>query len=186
MTNMRRRQFMSLLGAAALRPVAARAQRRKVYRIGALLLGNADADAFRTTMREELLKSGYSEEHNITFDFRSAKGKLDLLPGIAAELVQLNADVIVAVFTPCALAAQPATRRIPVVIVAADPVESGLVTSLAHPGENITGVSLMASESHGKCVELFHDMIPSVQRIAALRPIRHGGKFLNKFRSRAN
>jgi putative tryptophan/tyrosine transport system substrate-binding protein len=166
---MKRREFIALLGgASAAWPIAARAQRTKVYRIGALLLGNADADAFRTTMREELLKSGYSEGHNITFDFRSAEGKLDLLPGIAAELVQLNADVIVAVFTPCALAAQRATRRIPVVIVAADPVESGLVTSLSHPGGNITGVSLMASEAHGKCVELFHDMIPSVQRIAVL------------------
>jgi putative ABC transport system substrate-binding protein len=149
---MRRREFITLVGgAAAAWPLAARAQRTKVYRIGALLLGNADADAFRTTMREELLKSGYSEGHNIAFDFRSAEGKLDLLPGIAAELVQLNADVVVAVFTPCALAAQRATRRIPVVIVAADPVESGLVTSLAHPGGNITGVSLMASESWQMC-----------------------------------
>jgi ABC-type uncharacterized transport system substrate-binding protein len=164
-----RRDFITLVGgAAAAWPLAARAQRTKVYRIGALLLGNADADAFRTTMREELLKSGYSEGQNIAFDFRSAEGKLDLLAGIAAELVERNVDVIVAVFTPCALAAYRATHQIPVVIVAADPVESGLVTSLAHPGGNITGVSLMASESHGKCVELFHDMIPSVQRIAAL------------------
>jgi putative ABC transport system substrate-binding protein len=166
---MRRREFITLTGGAAVAwPLAARAQRTKVHRIGALLLGNADADAFRTTMREELLKSGYSEGNNIAFDFRSAEGKLDLLPGIAAELVELNVDIIVAVFTPCALAAQRATRQIPVVIVAADPVGSGLVTGLARPGANITGVSLMASESHGKCVELFRDMIPSLRRVAAL------------------
>jgi putative ABC transport system substrate-binding protein len=170
---MKRREFITLIGGAAaapslLWPLAARAQRTKAHRIGALLLGNADADAFRTTMREELLKSGYSEGQNIAFDFRSAEGKLDLLPGIAAELVELNVDIIVAVFTPCALAAQRATRQIPIVIVAADPVGSGLVTGLARPGANITGVSLMASESHGKCVELFRDMIPSLQRVAAL------------------
>ena len=115
MAAIRRREFISLLGgAAAAWPLAARAQRTKVYRIGALLLGNADADAFRTTMREELLKSGYSEGQNIAFDFRSAEGKLDLLPGIAAELVERNVDVIVAVFTPCALAAYRATHQIPV------------------------------------------------------------------------
>jgi putative ABC transport system substrate-binding protein len=164
-----RREFITLLGSAAASwPIAARGQRTKVYRVGALLLGTADANAFRTTMREELLKSGYSEGQNIAFDFRSAEGKLDLLPSIAAELVQRNVDIIVAIFTPCALAAQRATHQIPVVVVAADPVESGLVASLAHPGANITGVSLMASESHGKCVELFRDMIPSVKRIAAL------------------
>jgi putative ABC transport system substrate-binding protein len=169
---MRRREFIALLGGAAapslLWPLPAEAQRTRTYRIGALLLGNADAETFRTIMHEELLKSGYSEGQNIAFDFRSAEGKLDLLPGIAAELVERNVDIIVAVFTPCALAAQRATRQIPLVIVAADPVESGLVTSLAHPGGNVTGVSLMASQSHGKCVELFRDMIPSLRRIAAL------------------
>jgi putative ABC transport system substrate-binding protein len=73
----RRREFITLIGgAAAAWPLAARAQRTKVYRIGALLLGNADADAFRTTMREELLISGYSEGQNIAFDFRSAERKL--------------------------------------------------------------------------------------------------------------
>jgi putative tryptophan/tyrosine transport system substrate-binding protein len=169
---MRRREFIALLGGVPapwlLWPLPAEAQRTRTYRIGALLLGNADAETFRTTMREELLKSGYSEGQNIAFDFRSAEGKLDLLPGIAAELVERNVDIIVAVFTPCALAAQRATRQIPLVIVAADPVESGLITSLAHPGGNVTGVSLMASQSHGKCVELFRDMIPSLRRVAAL------------------
>jgi putative tryptophan/tyrosine transport system substrate-binding protein len=165
---MRRRQFITLLGGATTWPLVARAQQTRVYRVGALLLGNADAEAFRTTMREELLKSGYSEGRNIAFDFRSADGKLDLLPGIAAELVQLNVDIIVAVFTPCALAAQRATHQIPIVVVAADLVGSGLVAGLTRPGGNITGVSLMGSESHGKCVELLHDMIPSLRRVAAL------------------
>jgi putative ABC transport system substrate-binding protein len=166
---MKRREFITGLGGvAAAWPLAVRAQQTNAYRIGALLLGNADADTFRKTMREELLKSGYVEGQNIVFDFRSADGKLDLLPGIAAELVKIKVDIIVAVFTPCALAAQRATHDIPVVAVMADPVGSGLVKSLAHPSGNITGVSLMAAELHGKCVELFRDMIPSLRRVAAL------------------
>jgi putative ABC transport system substrate-binding protein len=119
-------------------------------------------------MREALRKSGYVEGQNVLFDFRSAAGRLDLLPELSAELVALKVDVIVALFTPCVLAAQKATREIPIVVIAANPLKMGIVTSLARPGGNITGVSLMAAESHGKCVELFRDMFPSVQRIAAL------------------
>jgi putative tryptophan/tyrosine transport system substrate-binding protein len=166
---MRRRHFITLLGGAAAWPLTARAQQvGRVRRIGALLLGNADAESFRVEMREALRKSGYIEGQNVLFDFRSAAGRLDLLPELAAELVALKVDVIVALFTPCVLAAQKATREIPIVVIAANPLEMGIVTSLARPGGNITGVSLMAAESHGKCVELFRDMFPSVQRIAAL------------------
>jgi ABC-type uncharacterized transport system substrate-binding protein len=115
-----------------------------------------------------LRQSGFIEGKNLILDIRSAQGKPDVLPKLAAELVGLKVDVIVAVFTPCALAAQQATRQIPIVVVTGDPVGTGLVTSLARPGGNITGVSLMAAELHGKCVELFRDMLPSVKRIAAL------------------
>ena len=108
------------------------------------------------------------EGQNINFDFRSAEGNFDLLPKLAAELVALRVDVIVALYTPCALAAQQATREIPIVVVSGDPVGTGLVTSLNRPGGNITGVSLMAAELHGKCVELFRDMLPSVRRVAVL------------------
>jgi ABC-type uncharacterized transport system substrate-binding protein len=165
---MRRREFIAALGGAAAWPVVVRAQQPKVRRVGALLLGNADAEAFRTEMRETLRASGYVEGQNVLFDFRSAAGRLDLLPEQAAQLVALQVDVIVALFTPCALAAQKATPDIPIVVIAANPVEMGLVKSLARPGGNITGVSLMAAESHGKCVELFRDMLPTAQRIAAL------------------
>jgi putative ABC transport system substrate-binding protein len=164
---MRRRDFLTLLGTAAW-PLAARAQQTKVHRIGALLLGNADAESFRMELREGLRKSGYIEGQNLLFDFRSAEGKLDLLPKLAAELVALKVDVIVALYTPCALAAQQATREIPIVVVSGDPVGTGLVTSLARPGGNVTGISLMAAELHGKCVELFRDILPSVRRVAIL------------------
>jgi putative ABC transport system substrate-binding protein len=131
-------------------------------------VGNADIDALRTTLSEELRKFGYIEGGNLVFEFRSAEEKLDLLPKLAAELVAIKVDVIVALYTPCALAAQQATREIPIVVVSGDPVGTGLVQSLARPGGNITGVSLIAAELHGKCVELFRDILPSLRRVAAL------------------
>ena len=101
---------------------------------------------------------------NIEFDFRSAGGKADRLPALAAELVRLKVDVIVALYVPSALAAKQATQNIPIVIVAADPVEMGIVSSLARPGANITGVSLMSAASNAKNIELFREMLPSARR----------------------
>jgi putative ABC transport system substrate-binding protein len=165
---MRRREFVIMVGgAAAAWPLAAQGE-PPMRRIGALFVGDADIDTFRTTLSEELDKSGYVEGRNLLFEFRSAEEKLDVLPKLAAELVALKVDVIVAVYTPCALAAKQATREIPIVVVSGDPVGTGLVQSLARPGGNITGVSLIAAELHGKCVELFRDMLPSLRRVAAL------------------
>jgi putative ABC transport system substrate-binding protein len=155
-------------GAAVAWPFTARAQQSKVPRIGGLLLGNADAESFRTELRDGLRKLGYVEGQTMNFDFRSAEGDIDLLPKLATELAALRVDVIVALYTPCALAAQQATRDIPIVIVSGDPIGTGLVASLNHPGGNITGVSLMAAEMHAKCVELFRDMLPFVRRVALL------------------
>jgi putative ABC transport system substrate-binding protein len=166
---MKRRQFIALVGGAAVAgPLAARAQQTKMRRVGALILGNADAEAFRKEMREGLSRAGYIEGRNILFDIRSAQGKLDLLPELAAELVAAKVDVLVALYTPCARAAQRATRDIPIVAIVANPIETGFIASLARPGGNITGVSLMAAEAHGKCVEVFGDMLPSVRKVAAL------------------
>jgi putative ABC transport system substrate-binding protein len=165
---MRRREFITLIGGAAAWPLAARAQQPKVPRVGALYIGLADAESFKNEIREGLRDSGYVEGRNIAFEFRSAEGKLDRLPELAAELVRLKVDVIVALYVPCALAAKEATREIPIVIIAADPVETGIVPSLAHPGGNITGVSLMSAVFVGKCVELFRDMLARVRRVAAL------------------
>jgi putative tryptophan/tyrosine transport system substrate-binding protein len=170
---MQRRQFISLIGGIAtglMSPLSSSAQKPSIRRIGVLVVGNADADAvtFQTELREELRKSGYVEGQNLIFDLKSAEQKLDLLPKLAAELVAQKADVIVALYTPCALAAKQATREIPIVTVSGDPVGTGLVPSLAKPGGNITGVSLIAAEMHGKCVELFRDMLPSLRRVGAL------------------
>ena len=108
------------------------------------------------------------EGQNIVFEFRSAEGQLDRLAGLAAELVQLKVDVIVTLYVPPSLAAKHATREIPIVAIVGDPVETGIVSSLARPGGNITGVSLMASALAGKSVELFRDMIPSARRVGVL------------------
>ena len=123
---------------------------------------------FKKELREGLRELGYVEGKNIAFEFRSAEGKLDQLPDLASELVRLKVDVIVALYVPCALTAKQATREIPIVIIAADPIETGIVAGLAHPGGNITGVNLMSATLVGKCVELFHDMLPRAKQIAVL------------------
>ncbi len=165
---MKRREFIALLGSAAAWPLAALAQQPKMARIGALYIGTADAESFKKELREGLRELGYVEGQNIAFEFHSAEGKLERLPELAAELVRLRVDVIVALYVPPSLAAKQATREIPIVIVVGDPVETGIVPSLARPGGNITGVSLMASALAGKSVELFRDMLPSVRRVGVL------------------
>ncbi len=106
---------------------------------------------------------GHIEGQHYLIEFRSAEGQLGRLPELASELVRLKVDVIIALFTPCALAAKQATREIPIVILTGDPLGTGLVTSLARPGGNITGLSQMGAETHGTCIELFRDMLPSRQ-----------------------
>ena len=165
--QLKRREFIKLLGGAASWPLAASAQ-SKVARIGALYIGLADAESFKKELREGFRELGYVEGQNITFEFRSAEGKLERLPELASELVRLKVDVIVALYVPCALAAKQATREIPIVIVAADPVETGIVASLARPGGNITGVSLMSAVLVAKCIELFRDMLAATRRVAVL------------------
>jgi putative ABC transport system substrate-binding protein len=164
--NRGRRNFITLLGTAAGWPLAARAQQPKLRRVGVLILGNADVQSFGTELRAGLRETGYFEGQNIEFVFRSADNNASSLPKLAAELVALTVDVLVALYKPRALAAQQATREIPIVTVSGDPVGLGLVANLAQPGGNITGISLMAAELHGKCVELFRDMLPWVKRVA--------------------
>jgi putative tryptophan/tyrosine transport system substrate-binding protein len=171
---MRRREFITLIGGAAaapslLRPLAAQAQQGKLARIGALVLTSADAQSLSKALREGLRELGYIEGQNLAFEFRSADANTERLPDLAADLVRLPVDVIVATFTPCALAAKRATTTIPIVMAAvADPVGSGLVQSLARPGGNITGFSNMAAETAGKSVELLRDVLPSLRRVAVL------------------
>ncbi len=165
---MQRRDIIKAIAVAAAWPVAARAQPAQVRRIGLLTLGSIEADVFRKDLQEELSKAGYVEGRNVLIDARSAQGKPELLPVLAAELVAAKVDVIVALLTPSARAAQQATRDIPIVVLTANAVETGIIASLVRPGANITGMSMMAAEAHGKCVEVLGDMLPSVRKVAVL------------------
>jgi putative ABC transport system substrate-binding protein len=166
----KRREFITLLGGAAAVawPLAARAQGQP-YRIGVLVLSDEDGRIFVRQLSAGLRDLGWSQGRNFSIELRSAESKPDRLPGLAADLVQLKPEVIAAAFTPCAMAAKQATREIPIVMAAVgDPIGTGLVTSLAKPGGNITGLSNMGAETAGKLVELFRDMLPSLNRIAIL------------------
>src|SRR5215467_7440746 len=145
--KLKRREFITLVGAAVAWPLAARGQQvSSVPRIGYLSPGSASPGPlnYYDEFRRELRELGYVEGQNIVIDYRFADGRFDRLPQLAAELVQLNVDVIVSVVTQASLAAKNATRTIPIVIVSVgDPVGAGLVASLARPGANVTGNSSM-------------------------------------------
>ncbi len=143
----------------------------KVYRIG--FLASAPAAALAQPRSQAFLQGlrdlGYAEGRNITIEWRWAAGKPDRLPNLAAELVRLKADVIVAEGTPETLAVKKLTTTIPIVFtVAADPVGSGLVASLGRPGGNVTGLSIISPELTGKRLELLKEALPEVVRVAVL------------------
>ena len=166
---MKRREFISLLGGAAAWPLAARAQQPAMPMIGFLAGPTAKGRAsLIAAFQKGLTEAGYSEGRNIVIESRWAEGQFDRLPAMANELVQRKVAVIVAFTTPAGLAAKAATPTIPIVLITGDPVGTGLVASLSRPGGNITGLSYMIPETHGKCVELLRDMLPSVQRVAVL------------------
>jgi len=168
--NLRRRDFVTLLGgAAAAWPLAARAQQPKVPTIGVLVIGNISPEEFWREFRQGLRDLGYIEGQNIRFEFRSAEGQINRLPELAAELVHLKVDVIVTWFTPTAVAAKQATREIPIVMAeTGDPIGTGLIMSLPRPGGNVTGIASVTAELAGKSVQLIRDMLPSARRVTAL------------------
>ena len=152
-------------------PLAAEAQTAaKVSRIGWVSTSLVASPHLPEAFRQGLRDLGYVEGKNVMIEWRSAEGKLDRFPALAADLVALNVDVIVAANTLAALAAKQATRTIPIVFAGPpDPVSSGLVTSLARPGGNLTGLSsLPTPELIGKCLELLKQAVPEANRIAAL------------------
>jgi len=169
-----RRDVIALLGGAAAFsiswPLTARAQPGKVWRIGMLDTTSAELnapnlDAFRRGLRQ----LGYVEGQNLAIDYRSADGRLERIPQLAAELVRRNVDVIVTRGTPSALAAKHATATIPIVMAAiGEPVETGLVASLARPGGNVTGLSAFVTELVAKRVELLKEVLPRIARLVLL------------------
>src|SRR3984893_13404553 len=169
---MNRRAFLpGLSGSLLAAPLAAEAQQAgKVARIGFLALNLAANPHLLEAFRQGLRDLGYVEGRNLVIEIRSAEGKLERLPALAAELVALKVDVIFAGGgTLPALAAKQATRTLPIVFAdAADPVTSGLVTSLARPGGNVTGVFSLFAELLSKRLELLKQAVPGVSRVAVL------------------
>jgi putative ABC transport system substrate-binding protein len=170
MLDLRRRDFVTLLSGAAVGwPLAARPQQALPV-IGYLNAGTLHTytDALRA-FRQALKESGHTEGETVAIDYRFAENQPDRLPELAAELVRRHANVIVASSAPAAVAAAQATTTIPTVfIVPEDPVRLGLVTSLARPGGNATGVNFFAAELAAKRLELLRTLVPTAKRVAAL------------------
>jgi putative ABC transport system substrate-binding protein len=169
-TYIGRREFITVLGGAATAwPFAARAQQAgKRYTVGILSAGD-DPAALSTAFLDALRELGWAEGKNVVFEHRYAQNRLERLPELAADLVRLKVDVIAAAATLAPLAAKQATATIPIVMIAAgDPLGSGLVASLARPGGNVTGMSLMAPDLGGKRLELLKEVLPRLARVAVL------------------
>jgi putative ABC transport system substrate-binding protein len=148
----------------------AEAQQTKVYRIGMLVNGTSSTHKFIIDeFRQGLRDLGYVEGKNVLIEYRYAEGKLERLPELAKELVQVNVDVIFTQATPGTVAAKQVTNSIPIVFTGVgDPVEAGLVNSFAKPGGNVTGVSILSPELGGKRLELLKEVIPGITQVAFL------------------
>jgi len=151
-------------------PIATQAQQAaKIARLGFLANSSTALAHLREAFLQGLRDLGYVEGRNVVIEYRYAEGTLDRFPVLAAELVALKVDVIVAPPTPAAQAAKQATRTIPIVFAGSgDPVANGLVTSLARPGGNVTGLSGLSPELVGKCLEQLKQAVPGVIRVAVL------------------
>ena len=147
-------------------------QSGRIFRIGYLDNSTASSSAgLIDAFRQELLKFGWIEGKNITIEYRFAEQKFKRLPEFAAEVVRLKVDLIVVTGTLSALAAKSATSTIPIVMATApDPVAGGLVTSLARPGGNVTGLSSLGTELNSKRLEILKDAVPNLARVGLLRP----------------
>jgi putative ABC transport system substrate-binding protein len=159
-----------IAGGLLAAPLAAEALQAKVWKLGYLDQGAAArSNPYVDGLKQGLHDLGWVEGRNIVFEVRFAEGKTDQLPGLAAELVRLKMDVIVTSTTPAALAAKRATATIPIVIgFTADPVGSGIVASLAHPGGNITGWTHSGLELRAKYLELLKEAVPDATRMGVL------------------
>src|SRR5436190_11813014 len=171
--RLKRRDFITLLGGASAWPLAARAQQAtKLPRIGYLLTGSLETSegrAFVEAFRQGLSERGYLEGQSILIEYRSADGKIERFPQLAKELASLKLDLIIAPNTPAARAVQRATSSIPVVVpIMGDPIEDGLVASLARPGGNITGLTFLGPELVSKRLGLLKQALPNASRVAAL------------------
>jgi putative ABC transport system substrate-binding protein len=167
-----RRAFLgALAGGLLAAPLAAEGQQSgKVYRVGLLEVVPAASNATNlAAFRQGLKELGYAEGQDLVIEYRSADGRPERFPALAEELVRLKVDLIVTRGTPAALAAKQATATIPIVMASSgDPLTTGLVASVAHPGANVTGLSAFATEIQGKQLDLVRDVVPRIARIGFL------------------
>ena len=171
MGDIRRREFVTLLGGLAVWPIAARGQQPvRIAKVGHLESGlPSSSPNLLAAFRQGLRELGHVEGQNLFIERRYAEGREERLPQLAEELVQFGVDIIFAIGPPQALAAAKATDRIPIVFVGGgDPVAMGLVKSLAHPGGNLTGLTFVTVELASKRMQLLKDAVPDAKRVAVL------------------
>jgi putative ABC transport system substrate-binding protein len=165
---MRRREFITLLGSAAAWPLAARAQQSAMPVIGFLAPVATNEDQLRG-FQQGLKQTDFVEGENVSILYRSAENEIDRLPALAVDLARRRVAVIATVGQPAAFAAKNATATIPILFIATeDPVRLGLVTSLARPGGNLTGVNIFATELVAKRLALLRELVPAAARLAVL------------------
>jgi putative ABC transport system substrate-binding protein len=171
MPQIARRQFILTMGGSAVAwPLSLHAQQgKRIPRIGVLLFGTPDTDPNLPAFLRGLRELGYVEGQNIAIEYRYAEGKPDRLRALAGELVAIKADLIFALGGDVAPSARVATTTIPIVVaVSNDPVEAGLVTSLAHPGGNITGVTFVSSDLAAKRLQFLREIAPALDRVGIM------------------
>src|SRR3954467_6375734 len=183
---MKRREFMTLISGAAAWPVVARAQRpEQIRRIGVLTQGSIvshPTPPFRALL-DALQQAGWDEGRNLKVDWRFSEGSAEVLPRLANELVRLPVELIITAPTEPTLAAKRATSTIPIVFLqVADPVRSGVVTNLARPDANVTGMSALATDIAGKRLALIKEALPDTRLVAVLwnRPSRGAALILDE------
>src|SRR5262245_63955307 len=164
----KRREFIALVGGAAAWPLAARAQQGRLPVVGVLRPNPKDTDQFAQPFRRYMRAIGWEDGRNVRFLFVWAEGHNERAPALAEELVAQNVDLIITFGDPAIRAAQRATQAIPIVGMSDDMVGSGLAASMARPGGNTTGVSILAPELDVKRLEILHEFVPQARRIAVL------------------
>ena len=183
MSDMRRREFIALLGGATAWPLAARAQQQAMPVIGLLSGGSPEADTFRVdAVRQGLKETGYVEGQNAAIEYRWAENQYDRLPALAADLVRRQVAVLVAVGNAAAVAAKGVTAKIPIVFeVGIDPVQFGLVAGLARPEGNLTGVTFLGGELTTKQLEVLHEAVPKAAVIGLIEnPTNPNAEFVRR------